>query len=437
MLRKKVEALVLENQMEDMYSGAILGFSGGADSSALLHLLKDKTKNLVCVHINHMIRGDEANRDEAFARDICQKYGVRLLTYKVDVPAISKERKKGLEETAREIRYEIFNSLLEKSPEYKCIVTAHNLDDSLETVIFNFARGTGPRGLIGIMPRQGKLYRPLVAASKREILEYCEKNNIPYVTDSTNSDTAYTRNHIRHNIIPALEKINPDVLGASKRLSSILTSDEEYFNKLCDKVIEENKIENKIDLTLLNSLERSVASRLFAKILGAPIDYCSVVSCIELAKKGEAGSLLNLPNGISFKIERGYAHFLKTSDLKEQSYKIELKNGLNTIEQISMVIAVNDSTEPEGYTLNCELSLDAQKIKAPLYARQKMDGDTIKSGKMTKKLKKLFVDKHIPSHLRTKIPVITMEEKIIAVPGVAVCDSFGGKDFKIFIYTKR
>lgn len=97
MLRKKVEALVLENQMEDMYSGAILGFSGGADSSALLHLLKDKTKNLVCVHINHMIRGLEADRDEAFARDICQKYGVRLLTYKVDVPAISKERKKGLE----------------------------------------------------------------------------------------------------------------------------------------------------------------------------------------------------------------------------------------------------------------------------------------------------------------------------------------------------
>ena len=437
MLRKKVEALVLENQMEDMYSGAILGFSGGADSSALLHLLKDKTKNLVCVHINHMIRGLEADRDEAFVRDICQKYGVRLLTYKVDVPAISKERKKGLEETAREIRYEIFNSLLEKSPEYKCIVTAHNLDDSLETVIFNFARGTGPRGLIGIMPRQGNLYRPLVAASKKEILEYCEKNNIPYVTDSTNSDTAYTRNHIRHNIIPALEKINPDVLGASKRLSSILLSDEEYFNKLCDKVIEENKIENKIELTLLNSLERSVASRLLAKILGAPIDYCSVVSCIELAKKKEAGSLLNLPNGISFKIERGYAHFLKTSDLKEQSYKIELKNGLNTIEPINMVIAVNDSTVPEGYTLNCELSLDAQKIKAQLYARQKMDGDTIKSGKMTKKLKKLFVDKHIPSHLRTKIPVITMEEKIIAVPGVAVCDSFGGKDFKIFIYTKR
>ena len=167
-------------------------------------------------------------------------------------------------------------------------------------------------------------------------------------------------------------------------LENIVRFNEIYLYEEATKIIEENKIENKIDLTLLNSLERSVASRLLAKILGAPIDYCSVVSCIELAKKGEAGSLLNLPNGISFKIERGYAHFLKTSDLKEQSYKIELKNGLNTIEQISMVIAVNDSTEPEGYTLNCELSLDAQKIKAPLYARQKMDGDTIKSGKMTK-----------------------------------------------------
>jgi tRNA(Ile)-lysidine synthase len=437
MLQNRLDALVLENQMQEMYSGAILGFSGGADSSALLHLLKDKVQSLVCVHINHMIRGDEADRDENFAIEICQKYGVKLLTYKVDVPTLSKERKKGLEETAREVRYEIFNSLLEKNPEYKCIVTAHNLDDSLETVIFNFARGTGPKGLVGIEPRQGKLFRPLVTTSKKEILEYCEKNDIPYVTDSTNKDTAYTRNHIRHNIIPNLEKINPDVLGASRRLSNILASDEEYFNKLTDKVIEENKIENKIELSLLNSLERAVASRLLIKVLGETIDYYSVVSCIELARKGTVGSLLNLPNGISFKIERGYAHFVKTNDLKEKSYRVRLENGLNIIQEIDTIIALNDTTVPQGYVLTSEISLDGQKITSPLYARQKIDGDTIRSGKMTKKLKKLFVDGHIPSHLRTKIPVITMEEKIIAVPGVAVRDSFGGKDIKILIYIKR
>lgn len=437
MLQKRLDALVLENQMEEMYSGAVLGFSGGADSSALLYLLKDKVENLVCVHINHMIRGDEANRDEDFAKKICQKYGVKLLTYKVDVPALAKERKKGLEETAREVRYGIFYSLLEKCPEYKCIVTAHNLDDSLETVIFNFARGTGPKGLIGIEPKQDKLYRPLVTTSKKEIIEYCEKNNIPYVTDSTNVDTAYTRNHIRHNIIPALEKINPEVLGASKRLSSILLSDEEYFNSIVDKVIKENKVENKIELSLLNSLERSVASRLLSRVLNEPIDFHSTLNCIDLAKKGEVGSLLNLPSGISFKIERGYAHFVKTSDLKEKSYKLRLENGANLIKEIDTIIVLNDEAVPDGYELSATISLDSQKINAPLYARQKIDGDTIKSGKMTKKLKKLFVDKHIPSHLRTKIPVITMEEKIIAVPGVAVCDSFGGKDFKIFIYIKR
>jgi tRNA(Ile)-lysidine synthetase-like protein len=110
---------------------------------------------------------------------------------------------------------------------------------------------------------------------------------------------------------------------------------------------------------------------------------------------------------------------------------------LNIIQEIDTIIALNDTTVPQGYVLTSEVSLDGQKITSPLYARQKIDGDTIRSGKMTKKLKKLFVDGHIPSHLRTKIPVITMEEKIIAVPGVAVRDSFGGKDIKILIYIKR
>ena len=134
-MQKKIEQTVSKYRMDEIYDGAILGFSGGADSSALLHFLKDRTKNLLCVHINHMIRGDEADRDEEHARKICEQYGVKFLSFKLDIPKIAKESGKGLEEAARDARYEVFYSILAKSPEYKCIVTAHNSDDNLETVI--------------------------------------------------------------------------------------------------------------------------------------------------------------------------------------------------------------------------------------------------------------------------------------------------------------
>ncbi len=436
MLGEKIEAVISKNQMQNLYTGAILGFSGGADSSALLHFLKDKTKNLLCVHINHMIRGDEASRDEDFARKICQGYGVKFLSYKIDIPKLAGERKKGLEETAREERYKVFNSLLEKNPEYKCIITAHNLDDNLETVIFNLARGTGPQGLIGIKAVQGNIMRPLITSSKKEILEYCSQNNIPYVSDSTNDDTVYTRNHIRHNIIPALEKINPEVRTSALRLGDILEGDEEYFNNIADKIIKENQIKDKIDLKLFNSLERPIKSRLLRRVLGGALDFVSSQACIELAKKCVVGSLVNLPNGISFKIERDYVHFIKTSALEYNDYCVELQNGINKIDEIDKIIALDCDTVPNGYTLECEASLNREKITGRLYARAKKDGDRIRSGKMTKKLKSLFVEKHIPSHLRAKIPLILMDNEIILVPNIAVRDEMKGKDFKIKIYIK-
>ena len=236
-MQKKIEQAVEKFHMSEIYDGAILGFSGGADSSALLYFLKERTKNLLCVHVNHMIRGEEAERDERHAEEICREYGVKFLSFKVDVPKIASESGKGLEEAARDVRYEIFNRLLSEHPEYKCIITAHNADDNLETVIFNLSRGTGTRGIIGIRAVQGKIFRPLIEASKDEVLSFCEENKIPYVTDSTNADTKYTRNHIRHKIIPELKKLNPSVLDSCLRLGEILAEDEKYFDERALEII--------------------------------------------------------------------------------------------------------------------------------------------------------------------------------------------------------
>lgn len=433
MLEKKIEASISKNNLDFIYDGAILGFSGGADSSALLYFLSSRVKNLVCVHINHMIRGEEADRDEAHAKNLCNELGVKFLSFKINVPLLAKERKQGLEETARNERYRVFGELLLKNPEYKCIVTAHNSDDNAETVLFNLARGTGTQGLIGIKPVQGKIVRPMLDVSKKEILEYCQENKINYVTDSTNGDTKYTRNHIRHNILPEMEKINPDFLSACHRLGDILASDEEYFKLIVDKIIKDNAINDEVDLSLLNSLPRAIAVRLLRSIHEGELDYNASLSCIELAKKAECGSLINLLGGYSFKIERTYAHFIKTEETKDIEYSIPLRDGENYIDVIDTVILVNSNIVPNGYYVVNELSFDKSKLNGTLYVRSRKEGDTIKSGKMTKKLKKLFLEKGILSHQRGKLPIITMENEIICVPGVAMRDGVKGDDFTIKI----
>ncbi|MBO5339144.1 MAG: tRNA lysidine(34) synthetase TilS [Clostridia bacterium] len=436
MLLNKVELAIKEYSMQDIYDGAILGYSCGADSSSLLHFLKDKCKNLLCVHINHMIRGHEADLDEQKAKETCEKYGVKFLSFKIDIPALAREQKIGVEECARNERYRIFNELLEKNSEYKCIVTAHNLDDNTETVIFNLARGTGPQGLTGIKARQGKIMRPLITTAKKEIIEYCLANNIEYVTDSTNSDTKYTRNHIRHDIIPELEKINPDLNRSILRLGSIISEDEKYFEKQVDKIIIDNNIIDKIDISILRELEPSLSSRLLKKISPVRLDYNDIASAISLSKNAQAGAMVNLSNGISFKVEHSYAHFVKTSELTAEQFSLSLDNEINYLGD-DIIITLNSSYESTDYDLEYQIKLNSEKIDAPLYVRSKKDGDIIKSGNMTKKIKKLFVDNHIPSHKRTKIPLICMNNEIIAVPSVTIKDGFKGKDFIINIYRRR
>ena len=432
----KIEQTVKKYRMDEIYNGAILGFSGGADSSALLYFLKERTKNLLCVHVNHMIRGEEAERDQKHAEEICREYGVKLLTYKVDVPKLAKESGKCLEEAARDARYEIFNRLLSENPEYKCIVTAHNSDDNLETVIFNLCRGAGARGIIGIRAVQGNIFRPLIEASKSEVLGFCEENKIPYVTDSTNADTKYTRNHIRHKIIPELKSLNPAVLDSCLRLGEILAEDEKYFDERALEIIKDGVTADKIPIKLFSELEGPILSRLIVRLYGQSLDYTAQKSIIALGKKGEVGSYICLHGGRVFKIERDYAHFIKSSELDEISYSVELNENLTYLSELDLYVSINGQEAPKGYKQKYKISLNGEKIKLPLSVRAKKTGDTIKHGGMTKKIKKLFVDKHVPSHLRDKIPLIISDGKIIAVPDICVADTYTGKDYIIIIYER-
>ena len=323
----------------------------------------------------------------------------------------------GIEQTARDERYRIFNEEL-KSRSFDAILTAHNGDDNIESVIFNLARGAGLNGLCGIKPKNGNILRPLIYLSKEEIFSLCRENNIDYVTDSTNEDTDYTRNFIRHRIVPELRKLNPELNTAVGRMSAGLISDEEFILSQA-KAFMIGYENGEVNSEELKALHPSARARVLKLMAGHSLDYKSVRLCEELLFNSECGSYIELSGGIAFKKERGFVHFIEREELAPLEYCYELCDGLKIGELGAF--AVIDSEADKENTLFA-LSLNREALRGKLYIRSRRDGDKIIHGGMTKKVKRILCDRHIPSHLRDKIPVICDGEGIVALGDICIRD---------------
>lgn len=198
----------------------LVALSGGADSVVLLLSLRELGYPVRAFHLNHCLRGAESDRDEAFCRRLCDRLGVELTVERVDIAAAAGDS--AVEETARRIRY----ARLEHAAHGAKIAVAHNADDNLETMLFHLVRGTGAKGLTGIPPVRGRIIRPLIEIERREIEAFLLGRGQDFVTDSTNADTAYTRNRLRQEVVPILRELNPQVVQAAARLSRQLRQDE-------------------------------------------------------------------------------------------------------------------------------------------------------------------------------------------------------------------
>ena len=226
----KVINTIEKHKMLNGVRSVAVGLSGGADSMCLINVLLElKSRyNIVikAVHINHNIRGNEAERDECFVREFCNKMGIELLSFNFDIPSLSKKYNISEEECGRNIRYDCF-----AKADCDVVATAHTLSDSVETVVFNLLRGTGSKGLKGIpAKRYPNIIRPLIDCTREEIETYCRNNDISFITDSSNLTDIYKRNYIRHNIIPAFSEINKSALRSIAKTSEIIEEESDFID---------------------------------------------------------------------------------------------------------------------------------------------------------------------------------------------------------------
>lgn len=268
-VRKRVlEAVELYGMLKPGDKVAV-GLSGGSDSVTLVHCLKGLEAALgiqvYACHINHNLRGEDSDGDQAYTQRLCESLGVPLRIFSVEV-AGSVSKHQSVEERARELRYEAFQRI---SAELGAkVATAHNARDNAETVLMNMLRGTGLKGLCGIPPVRDYLIRPLIFCGKKEILDYCSENRLDYVTDMTNFSTEYTRNKVRIELLPKLEEINPSFVEAINRMTSNLGADSAFLENMAKEALEGARIsEGVYSSDILSRLPEPIITRAVSVML--------------------------------------------------------------------------------------------------------------------------------------------------------------------------
>lgn len=410
MIEKAIIDTCKEYSLIPKGSVVTVALSGGADSVTLLYALnrlKDKLGITVkAAHLNHLIRGDEAFRDEEFVKNLCSSLDIPLICEEIDVPKLAKEQNLSLETAARKVRYEFLNHVCEDG----LIATAHTASDNLETVLLNLARGSAIGGLCGIPIRRDNIIRPIISVTREEIEKYCAENNLSFVTDSTNLSDDYTRNKIRHSIVPVLKEINPKIEKSVLKTSRSVTNISNMIKIEADNYITKNFNHNKLDVSSFGELNPEIAKQViieFVKICDRRIslEACHIESIYKICLKcGKTG----IPNNKYCQNKNGYL-FVGSNDenLKKTEFSVEI---IKITENVNNLLLNN--------------SLDCDKIVGKLVLRTRMSGDSIRlvNRGCTKNLKKLYNECSVPVNIRDTLPVIADDLGVVWIHTIGVAE---------------
>lgn len=427
--KKKIKEYIEKYNMLNKGDGVVLGLSGGPDSVCLFFVLlalkEEYNLTISAVHINHMIRGKDADEDQEYVEGLCKEFNVPLNALRIDIPALAKASGRSIEEEARIARYEAFEEAAAAFEEQGIpakIAVAHNADDNAETVLFHMARGTGLDGVCGIAPKRDKIIRPLLAVPKKDILELLNENEVAYCIDGTNAETDYDRNRIRHNIMPELTKINDRALEHISDMTARLSEIADYISLESNGLLQMAKLEgDKLRKRTIATAPRVIASQAIKDYLSKYMPYQKDVAAVHV------DSILDLLNEDGERqIQLPYKKTIIIS--YEEIYVIDTANEDNQ-KQINPTFNYREFDYKEGMKYPTETYtkwFDCDRIGANIVIRTRAEGDylCIDSDGNRKSIQDYFVDEKIPRHLRDEVPLVCDGNHVMWVVGHRVSEYY-------------
>ena len=427
----------------------LLAFSGGGDSRAALEVLARHCarvgRPLGAAHLDHAIRPTSAE-DATFCAAVCAELGVTFHARRVDVPAMAAG--KGLEETAREARYAFFAELMAEHG-YGAVITAHQADDNLETMLMRLVRGSGLRGLCGIPPMRplgnGLLLRPFLRISRVEMEEYLRRHGLDYLTDETNTDTTYLRNRLRAEVIPRLAECNPALLAHSADTAEALRADAAYLEQAAQALYETLPAPDRAPADWLREQPPAMRRRLYLALYrgsgGCGMPEQTHFRALDRLLEGERQpASLSLPGAVTAWLERDELAFLPEGNdrpLPDADWQMPAVRGRAEAPEIGALLCLGDGEEigeivnnfagkTNIYRLCINRCLNFDKIIGWPHWRLRRAGDRILLGGHHRSVKKLLSAAGIPVALRSRLPILCDEEGIVFLPGVGLRDGVGG-----------
>lgn len=419
----------------------VVGVSGGADSVALLHMLLHSGRELnvnVC-HVNHNLRGAESLRDRDFVVALCQQWRLRLFLQEPDVQTLSRQRKQGIEECAREVRYRFFAqtadnlSMATASPVY--IATGHTQSDQVETLLFRLCRGTGLKGLTGIPFQRDNIIRPLIGLTREEILSYCSFHALDYVTDSSNFSPVFARNQIRLEILPTLKQIHHNIEKNIANTAALLSADEDFLHGYTKQLYDRFSNGTELSLVELRTQHPAIQRRILRHFFEANSLSVSGKNTLLAHDLINSGGKMQLGDHVYLCAE-GDVMLLSVDQPATVYQEFHLSDGffeswtakvykVHTLEIQSSVLFHKIVRNP------FDIFLDCGKIQGSVIIRPRKPGDTIQLQGRThsKSFKKIFQEQKIPIPLRAKLFVLQDEQGVIALEGVGIAQRVTCSEF--------
>ena len=435
MLLNQFKEYIAKHNLFQSKDRLLLAVSGGVDSVVLCELCHRAGYDFVIAHCNFQLRGEESERDEAFVKTLGDKYGVEVLVKKFDTDTIAKKEKKSIETTARDLRYEWFYELTDnrqqtidnRQDNLNWIVTAHHADDNIETSVMNFFRGTGIAGVRGILPKQGKIIRPLLFARRNELEEFVNDNRLLFVTDSTNLENDYTRNFFRNKILPQVAEVYPDALKNVLNNISRFSETEQLYRQAIEqhkkKLIEKKGNEFHIPVLKLQKTE-PLKTVLYEIIKDFNFSSHQTEEAIALLKSETGKYVLSSTHRIIK--NRNWLIITNNETSEAQNILIEagdekilFENGELTVKRLPMA----------QHKIKSSLllaQLDINDITFPLLLRKWKQGDYFYPLGMNKKkkLSRFFIDQKLSLPEKENVWVIEMNKKIIWIVGMRIDNRF-------------